>query len=65
MVTTAEIEEQIAKLHEEGKTSKYISGVVHKNFTYIGAVLRKRFPEEYADIETKDIGVRLSVNLRH
>ena len=24
-----------------------ISKVIHKNFTYIGAVLRKRFPEEY------------------
>ena len=26
-----------------------ISKVIHKNFTYIGAVLRKRFPEEYTD----------------
>ena len=26
-----------------------ISKVIHKNFTYIGVVLRKRFPEEYTD----------------
>ena len=26
-----------------------ISKVIRKNFTYIGAVLRKRFPEEYTD----------------
>ena len=26
-----------------------ISKMIHKNFTYIGAVLRKRFPEEYID----------------
>ena len=26
-----------------------ISKVIHKNFTYIGAVLRKRYPEEYTD----------------
>ena len=26
-----------------------ISKMIHKNFTYIGAVLRKRFPEEYTD----------------
>jgi hypothetical protein len=31
MVTTTEIEEQIAKLHEEGKTSKYISGVLDES----------------------------------
>lgn len=33
MVTSDEIEEQIAKMHNEGKTSKYISGVVHKNLS--------------------------------
>lgn len=49
MVTSDEIEEQIAELHRERKTSKEISKVVHKNFTFIGAVLRKRFPEEYPD----------------
>jgi hypothetical protein len=49
MVTSDEIEERIVELHKEGKTSKEISKVVHKNFTLIGAVLRKRFPEEYAD----------------
>jgi hypothetical protein len=49
MVTVSEIEEQIADLHKQGKTSKVISKVVHKNYTYIGAVLRKRFPEEYTD----------------
>ena len=49
MVTSDEIEEQIAQMHIEQKTSKEISKIVHKNFTFIGAVLRKRFPEEYAD----------------
>ena len=49
MVTSDEIEEQIAELHRERKTSKEISKIVHKNYTYIGAVLRKRFPEEYTD----------------
>jgi hypothetical protein len=41
MVTSDEIEEQIAELHKERKTSKEISKIVHKNFTFIGAVLRK------------------------
>lgn len=45
MVTIAEIEEQITKLHKEGKTTKEISKVVHKNYTFIGAMLRKLFPE--------------------
>jgi hypothetical protein len=49
MVTSDEIEEQIAELHRERKTSKEISKIVHKYFTFIGAVLRKRFPEEYPD----------------
>ena len=52
MVAFSEIEETIARLHKEGKTSKYISGVVHKNYTFIGAVLRKRFPEEYPENNT-------------
>ncbi len=52
MVTTDEIDDEIAKLHKEKKTSKAISQAVHKNYTYIGAVLRKRFPEEYADNST-------------
>lgn len=26
-----------------------IAKVVHKNFTYIGAILRRRFPEEFID----------------
>ena len=56
MVTISEVEEQIAELHKEQKTSKEISKIVHKNFTFIGAVLRKRFPEEYADnsLENKE-----------
>jgi hypothetical protein len=49
LVTSLEVEELIVRLHEEGKTSREISKLVHKNFTYIGAVLRKRFPEEYTD----------------
>jgi hypothetical protein len=48
MVTADEIEDTIAELHKERKTSKEISKIVHKNFTFIGAVLRKRFPEEYS-----------------
>jgi hypothetical protein len=47
MVTYSEIEERIASLHKEGKNIKEISKIVHKNYTFIGAVLRKRFPEEY------------------
>ena len=55
MVSADEIEEQIAELHRERKTSKEISKIVHKNFTFIGAVLRKRFPEEYADADNSII----------
>ena len=55
MVTADDIEFKIVRLHEEGKTSKFIAGAVHKNFTYIGAVLRKRFPEEYADADNSII----------
>jgi hypothetical protein len=56
MVSADEIEEQIVQMHKERKTSKEISKVVHKNFTFIGAVLRKRFPEEYTDnsVENKE-----------
>ena len=32
-----------------------ISKMIHKNFTYIGAVMRKRFPEEYTDSCTTNI----------
>ena len=32
-----------------------ISRVIRKNFTYIGAVIRKRFPEEYTDSCTTSI----------
>ncbi len=49
MATCAEIEGLIVRLHKEGKTIREISKVVHKNFTYIGAVLRRRFPEEYVN----------------
>ena len=49
MVTISEIEERIASLHREGKNIKEISKIVHKNYTFIGAILRKQFPEEYPD----------------
>ena len=49
MASITEVEELIVQLHKEGKTMRAISKVIHKNFTYIGAVLRKRFPEEYTD----------------
>ncbi len=55
MVTVIEVEDQIAELHKDGKTSKAISKIVHKNFTFIGAVLRKRFPEEYAEAENSTV----------
>jgi len=48
MVAITEIEELVVQLHKDGKSVKYIAKVVHKNFTYIGAVLKRRFPEEYA-----------------
>jgi len=54
MVSADEIEERIAELHRERKTSKEISKIVHKNFTFIGAVLRKRFPEEYPNTENSE-----------
>ena len=47
MASRTEIEELIVQLHKEGKTMREISKMIHKNFTYIGAVMRKRFPEEY------------------
>ena len=49
MVSSSEIEELIVQLHKEGQNIREISknNRVHKNFTYIGAVLKKRFPEEY------------------
>ena len=49
MASNTEIEELIVQLHKEGKTMREISKMIHKNFTFIGAVLRKRFPEEYTD----------------
>ena len=49
MASNTEIEELIVQLHKEGKTMREISKMIHKNFTYIGAVLRKRFPEEYTN----------------
>ena len=49
MASNTEIEELIVQLHKEGKTMREISKVIHKNFTSIGAVLKKRFPEEYTD----------------
>jgi hypothetical protein len=49
LLTSSEIEEMIVRLHKEGRTTREISKVVRKNFTYIGAVLRRRFPEEYVN----------------
>ena len=56
MVTTEEIEELIVKLHNQGKNMREISKHegVHKNFTFIGAVLKKRFPEEYTDTDNRE-----------
>jgi predicted methyltransferase len=54
MVTTEEIEELIVKLHNEHKTTREISKIVHKNFSYVGPVLRKRFPEEYPNEISKE-----------
>jgi ribosomal 50S subunit-associated protein YjgA (DUF615 family) len=56
MVTTEEIEELIVKLHEAGKNMREISKHegMRKNFTFIGAVLRKRFPEEYTDTDNSE-----------
>jgi hypothetical protein len=49
LASSTEIDEAIVQLHSEGKTMREISKMIHKNFTYIGAVLKKRFPEEYTD----------------
>jgi len=49
LISIGEIEEHVVRLHKEGKTMREISKMVHKNFTFIGAVLRKRFPEQYTD----------------
>jgi hypothetical protein len=49
LTSNTEIEELIVQLHKEGRTMREISKLIRKNFTYIGAVLRKRFPEEYTD----------------
>jgi hypothetical protein len=48
LVSIDEIEDRIAELHREGKTTRQIARDVRKNLTYVGAVLRKRFPEEYS-----------------
>jgi hypothetical protein len=52
MVTNAEVEELIVQLHKEGKGTREISKMAHKNFSFVGAVLKKRFPEEYSDTIT-------------
>jgi hypothetical protein len=61
MGTPTEIEEQIIRLHKAGKSTKEISKFVHKNYSVIGAVLRKYFPEEYQsseiEKETRDSGL--------
>ena len=56
-MVASEIEELIVKLHEAGKNMREISKHegVRKNFTFIGAVLRKRFPEEYTDADNSAI----------
>ena len=54
MASSTEIEELIVQLRKEGKTMREISRLIRKNFTYIGAVLRKRFPEEYNDNRTSN-----------
>jgi hypothetical protein len=50
MVSIEEIEERIVQLHKEGKGTRVIGADVHKSF--VSAVLRKRFPEEYPDTST-------------
>ena len=49
MASNTEIEELIVQLHKEGKTMREISKMNDTQKLYIGAVLRKRFPEEYTD----------------
>ena len=49
MASNGETEELIVRLHKERKTTREISKEVHKNFTYIGAVLKRRFPDEYVN----------------
>jgi hypothetical protein len=49
-----EIEELIIRLHKEGKTMREIAKVVHKNFTYIGAILKTKFPEEFIENSTSN-----------
>jgi hypothetical protein len=46
-VPNEEIEEHVVRLHKEGKNIREIAKVVHKNFTYISGILRRRLPEEY------------------
>jgi hypothetical protein len=48
MVSIDEIEDRIAELHREGKATRQIAADVHKNLTFVGSILRKRFPEEYS-----------------
>lgn len=49
MVTRAEKEKQVVQLRKEGKTYKEISKIVQMNYTDIGSILHREFPEEYAD----------------
>jgi hypothetical protein len=55
MVSIGEIEEIIVNLRNEGKNIREISKVVHKNFTFVGAVLRRKFPEEYSENSSSPI----------
>ena len=52
LVSNEETEEHIVRLHKEGKNIREIAKAVHKNFTYISVVLRKRLPEEYTGNNT-------------
>jgi hypothetical protein len=54
MVTTAEIEDTIIKMHKDNRTTRDISKSIHKNYTYIGKILKKHFPEEYLDTDNSE-----------
>jgi hypothetical protein len=49
MPSVEEIDNLIAELHKQGKGTRKISAVIHKNFSYVGARLRVLFPGEFPD----------------
>lgn len=49
MVSIDEIQDRIAELHKQRKTTREIAKDVRKNLTFVGSVLKKRFPEEYVN----------------